>query len=90
MTQQMIATRAAGQARLEEFAVKMGRDYAQGRNFDRGQGEHRDVSMLSAYIRRRLLTEQEVIATAIKTQGAEASAKFIDEVIWRSYFKGWL
>ena len=43
MTQQMMATRAAGQARLEEFAVKMGRDYAQGRNFDRGPGAHRDV-----------------------------------------------
>ena len=87
---QMIATRAAGQARLEQFSARMGRDYAQGRIFDRGSGSHRDVSMLSAYIRRRLLTEQEVIAAAIKAQGAEASAKFIDEVIWRSYFKGWL
>jgi deoxyribodipyrimidine photo-lyase len=86
----MTATRAAGLARLEEFSARMGRDYAQGRNFDRGLGAHRDVSMLSAYIRRRLITEQEVIATAIKAQGAEASAKFIDEVIWRSYFKGWL
>ena len=90
MTQQMTATRAEGHARLERFAPNMGRDYAQGRNFDRGAGAHRDVSMLSPYIRRRLLTEQEVIATAIKSQGAEASAKFIDEVIWRSYFKGWL
>ena len=90
MTQVMTATRAAGQARLEQFSAKMGRDYAQGRNFDRGPAAHRDVSMLSAYIRRRLITEPEVIATAIKTQGAEASAKFIDEVIWRSYFKGWL
>ena len=90
MTQQMTATRAEGQARLERFAPNMGRDYAQGRNFDRGAGAHRDVSMLSPYIRRRLLTEQEVVATAIKSQGAEASAKFIDEVIWRSYFKGWL
>ena len=90
MTQQMTATRAEAQARLERFAPNMGRDYAQGRNFDRGAGAHRDVSMLSPYIRRRLLTEQEVIATAIKSQGAEASAKFIDEVIWRSYFKGWL
>ena len=89
MTQQMTATRAEGHARLERFAPNMGRDYAQGRNFDRGAGAHRDVSMLSPYIRRRLLTEQEVIATAIKSQGAEASAKFIDEVIWRSYFKGW-
>jgi len=90
MTHPMTATRAAGLARLEEFSTKMGRDYAQGRNFDRGLGAHRDVSMLSAYIRRRLITEQEVIATAIKAHGAEASAKFIDEVIWRSYFKGWL
>lgn len=90
MAQVMTATRAAGQARLEQFSAKMGRDYAQGRNFDRGPAAHRDVSMLSAYIRRRLITEPEVIATAIKTQGAEASAKFIDEVIWRSYFKGWL
>jgi len=90
MTQQMVATRAEAQARLERFAPNMGCDYAQGRNFDRGVGAHRDVSMLSPYIRRRLLTEQEVIATAIKSQGAEASAKFIDEVIWRSYFKGWL
>ena len=90
MTQQMTATRAEGQARLERFAPNMGRAYAQGRNFDRGAGAHRDVSMLSPYIRRRLLTEQEVIATAIKSQGAEASAKFIDEVIWRGYFKGWL
>ena len=90
MTEQMTATRAEAQARLERFAPNMGRDYAQGRNFDRGAGAHRDVSMLSPYIRRRLLTEQEVIATAIKSQGAEASAKFIDEVIWRSYFKGWL
>jgi deoxyribodipyrimidine photolyase len=90
MTHPMTATRAAGLARLEEFSARMGRDYAQGRNFDRGLGAHRDVSMLSAYIRRRLITEQEVIATAIKAQGAAASAKFIDEVIWRSYFKGWL
>ena len=90
MIQKMTATRAEGQARLERFAPHMGRNYAEGRNFDRGAGAHRDVSMLSPYIRRRLLTEQEVIAMAIKSQGAKASAKFIDEVIWRSYFKGWL
>ena len=77
MTQQMMATRAAGQARLEEFAVKLGRDYAQGRNFDRGPGAHRDVSMLSAYIRRRLLTEQEILATALKNPGAEAPPPFL-------------
>ena len=30
MAQVMTATRAAGQARLEQFSAKMGRDYAQG------------------------------------------------------------
>lgn len=38
MTEQMTATRAEAQARLERFAPNMGRDYAQGRNFDRGAG----------------------------------------------------
>ena len=46
MTQVMTATRAAGQARLEQFSAKMGRDYAQGRNFDRGPagGEQGDAA----------------------------------------------
>ena len=51
--QQFIPTRMAGEAALEVFAPKMGKRYANGRNFDRGMGQHRDVSMLSPYLRRR-------------------------------------
>jgi deoxyribodipyrimidine photo-lyase len=83
-----IATRAAGLDRLAAFTPHMGQDYAQLRNFD--LGAHSAVSRLSPYLRRRVLTEAEVIAAALEAHGAQQAAKFIDEVIWRSYFKGWL
>jgi len=84
------ATRAEGQRRLDQFRPRMGRRYANGRNYDRGPGRHRDVSCLSPYIRRRLVTEQEVIAAALAEHGPENAEKFVQEVLWRGYFKGWL
>ena len=88
--QQFIPTRKAGEAALKAFAPKMGKRYTNGRNFDRGMSKHRDVSMLSPYLRRRLVLEQDVVATALQTHGADAAEKFIQEVVWRAYFKGWL
>ncbi len=88
--QRFIPTRIAGEAALEVFAPKMGKRYSNGRNFDRGMGQHRDVSMLSPYLRRRLVLEQDVVATAVQMHGAEEAEKFIQEVFWRAYFKGWL
>ncbi len=68
----------------------MGRRYEAERNFDRGSGEHHAVSTLSPWIRRRVVTEAEVVAAAVAAHGPEAAAKFIEEVVWRGYFKGWL
>jgi len=68
----------------------MGDAYTQGRNYDCGAEHHRDVSMLSPYIRHRLVLEQDVVAAALSAHGAEGAEKFIQEVIWRGYFKGWL
>ncbi|MEM6760449.1 MAG: FAD-binding domain-containing protein [Pseudomonadota bacterium] len=83
-------TRAAGEAALRAFAPRMGQRYESARNFDRGPGQHRDVSMLSPYVRRRIVTEQECVATALAEHGPEGAEKFVQEVIWRGYFKGWL
>ncbi|MEM8974022.1 MAG: FAD-binding domain-containing protein [Pseudomonadota bacterium] len=83
-------TRTAGEAVLKAFAPRMGKRYTNGRNYDRGMGAHRDVSMLSPYIRRRVVLEQDVVATAVQEHGAEDAEKFIQEVIWRGYFKGWM
>ncbi|TVQ45562.1 MAG: deoxyribodipyrimidine photolyase [Gammaproteobacteria bacterium] len=68
----------------------MGRRYASGRNYDRGPGRHTAVSTLSPYLRRRLVLEQDVVAAAVGEHGVEGAEKFIQEVLWRGYFKGWL
>ncbi|RJL06169.1 deoxyribodipyrimidine photolyase [Paracoccus aestuarii] len=83
-------TRAAGLDHLAAFAPRMGSGYAHRRGDDLGPGRHRFVSTLSPWLRRRLVTEPEVIRTAIDHHGPDRAAKFIQEVFWRGYFKGWL
>ena len=89
-THHIEATRIAGEASLKTFAPQMGKRYTNGRNFDRGAGQHRDVSMLSPYVRRRIVLEQDLVTKALQAHGLENAEKFIQEVFWRSYFKGWL
>jgi deoxyribodipyrimidine photo-lyase len=48
------------------------------------------VSGLSPWLRRRLVSEPEVIAQALGAHGFSRAGKFIEEVAWRGYFKGWL
>ena len=85
-----IPTRAEGEKIMAAFTPRMGRRYANGRNTDHGPAAHKAVSVLSPYVRRRLVTEQELVATALATHGPEDAEKFVQEVIWRGYFKGWL
>jgi deoxyribodipyrimidine photo-lyase len=89
MTSLFPPTREAGLARLAAFTPHMGRAYANGRNTDPGPGLPTAVSMLSPYLRRRLITEAEAVGKAAAAHG-ELAEKFIHEVAWRSYFKGWL
>ena len=84
------ATRAAGEHILADFTPGMGRRYANGRNTDFGPGAHKAVSLLSPYVRRRLVLESELVAEALAAHGPEQAEKFVQEVIWRGYFKGWL
>lgn len=83
-------TRAAGLARLVEFAPRTARDYAANRNTDEGSGWRQFVSMLSPYIRHRLITEEEVLAAVLSRFTWTSAEKFIQEVFWRAYFKGYL
>ncbi|MCX7932255.1 MAG: deoxyribodipyrimidine photolyase [Rhodovarius sp.] len=83
-------TRADGLARLAAFAPLMGRAYAQGRNGDPGPGRRRYVSELSAHIRHRLVTEEEVLRIALAQHGLPAAETFVQEVFWRVYWKGFL
>ena len=83
-------TRAAGLARLAAFAPRMGRDYAATRNYDFGPQDRSNISLLSAHVRHRLVLEQELVATALAHHPAAACDKFVQEVFWRTYWKGWL
>ena len=82
-------SRAFALHRLRRFTPRMGGIYAYGRNTDPGPAREPDVSMLSPYIRRRVLTEAEVVTAAFDAHG-ELSMKFVQEVVWRSYHKGYL
>ena len=84
------ATRDEGLRRLADFLPRAGRQYADKRNYDFGPTERSNVSMLSPWIRHRLITEREVVAATLQRHGAAAADIFLQEVCWRSYWKGWL
>lgn len=90
MTHPFPPTRAAGLAAMQAFVPRMGGRYASGRNYDNGRGKHAAVSQLSPYLRRRLVTEAEVAAAALDAHGFAGAEKFLQEVVWRGYFKGWM
>ena len=83
-------TRAAGLARLSQFVSAAGRHYQNTRNADLGPDDRSNVSALSPYIRHRLVTEEEVLRAVLAKHSYAAAEKFIQEVFWRSYFKGHL
>ena len=75
---------------LKQFVDRAGQHYAKNRNLDLGPGHHHHVSRLSPFIRRRILLEEEVLAAAVKNHSQSQADKFIQEVFWRVYFKGWM
>jgi len=83
-------TRQAGVARLVEFVPRAGRAYAAERNLDRGPTDRANVSGLSPWVRHRLVTESEVVQAVLQRHSLDAASKFVQEVFWRSYWKGWL
>ncbi|MCY7412811.1 MAG: DNA photolyase [Salinibacterium sp.] len=82
--------RAAGLARLADFVPRAGRAYAADRNLDRGPDERSNVSTLSPWVRHRLVTERDVAEAVLQRHSLDAASKFVQEVYWRTYWKGWL
>ncbi len=84
------ASRRAAFGALHQFLPRAGAEYAAQRNFDYGPGKRSNVSGLSAYIRHRLIHECEVLDATLRRHSVTAAARFIEEIFWRAYFKGWL
>ncbi len=82
--------RSTGLERLEAFLPAAGRAYANRRNTDYGPRDRGNVSVLSPYIRHRLVTEREVLDRVLQQHSLSVAEKFVHEVFWRGYFKGHL
>ncbi len=81
-----LPSRAAALTALYEYLPRIP-EYSKTRNYCRGE---RDTSLLSPFITHRLLTEQEVVSEALNHFDYKAIDKFIQEICWRTYWKGWL
>ncbi|MCJ1705800.1 FAD-binding domain-containing protein [Rathayibacter sp. VKM Ac-2926] len=84
-----IPTRAAGLEALDDFVARAGSAYTRERNHDHGPSRS-NVSGLSPYLRHRLVSEREVVAAVLSRHTLTAAEKFVQEVFWRTYWKGWL
>ena len=65
-------------------------EYSKLRNFDFGPDQRRNISCLSPYITHGVLSEIEVMKLSLKKFPFIKIEKFIQEVLWRVYWKGWL
>lgn len=81
------SSRAAALDQLADFLPKAPL-YARDRNHV--QPGHAAVSRLSPAIRHRLISEDEVAAAVLGKHAAGRIEKFVQEVYWRRYWKGWL
>ncbi|MGB5512576.1 MAG: FAD-binding domain-containing protein [Woeseiaceae bacterium] len=89
-TQPFRPDRGAAIERLCEFIPRAGRSYASSRNFDFGPENRGNVSALSPYLKHRLFTERELLTAALRLHSEADAKKFVEEVFWRAYFKGWM
>ena len=65
-------------------------NYSTQRNFDFGPSKRKNVSCLSPYISHRLITEYEVVKKVLSKFPYQKVEKYIQEIFWRVYWKGWL
>ncbi len=90
MTDLFPPSRAEGMQRLNDFVPRAAHSYTMGRNTDNGPDGDIHVSLLSPYISRRLISEREIAAAVLAQHSMAAAEKYVQEVLWRTYWKGWL
>ena len=84
------ASRAKAVDKLKYFVENNLIEYSKLRNFDFGPDKRSNISCLSPYITHGVINELEVIDKSLKKFSFAKNEKFIQEVLWRVYWKGWL
>ena len=85
-----IISRNGSKELLENFSDHKLANYKSKRNFDYGSYKKNFVSALSPAFSRRIITEKEVIKHVSSQFSFGQIEKFVDEICWRTYWKGWL
>ena len=83
-------SRASAIEKLNKFVEQNLFEYSRLRNFDYGPGNRSNISCLSPYITHGVISELEVIKKSLSKFSFSKNEKFIQEVLWRTYWKGWL
>ena len=83
-------SRAGALKQLNNFTSCELKNYSFKRNFDLGPNDKSNVSCLSPYISHRLITEYEVAKIVLAKFPYQKVEKYIQEIFWRVYWKGWL
>ena len=79
------------QAFQEFYLPNTGSYYRDNRNYSYDLINNRNTtSLLSPYIRYRLLSEEDIIKKTLSINSFTKTEKFIQEIYWRTYWKGWL
>ena len=84
------ASRAKALDKLNNFVENNLSEYSKLRNFDYGPDNRSNISCLSPYITHGIINEKEVIKKSLNKFSFAKNEKFIQEVLWRTYWKGWL
>jgi len=84
------ASRAKALDKLNYFIENNLSEYSRLRNFDFGPENISNISCLSPYITHGIISEKEVIEKSLGKFSFSKNEKFIQEVLWRTYWKGWL
>ena len=84
------ASRAAALNKLNNFVEENLAEYSKLRNFDFGPEKRTNVSCLSPYVTHGVINEREIIEKSLSKFSFSKNEKFIQEVLWRTYWKGWL
>ncbi len=85
-----VTSRSEALDKLNQFIENDISNYNNKRNFDFGVANRSNVSCLSPYITHRLINEYETAKLVLKKYPFQKVDKFIQEIFWRIYWKGWL
>ena len=79
------------QALLLKYLPKTSSYYSSKRNYSYDfENKVHSTSLLSPYIRYRLISEEDIIKKVLAIHPFLKVEKFIQEIFWRTYWKGWL